>query len=410
MKELSCLYGISKLVEEDNLTIDNLIQRTLELIPPSWQYPEITCARIKLNGRSYKTKQFRRTNWVQSQKISVNKENIGVLEVFLFENKSEKGEGPFLIEERNLLNVIAERLGHIIEHKLADEALQKAHDDLQIRVEKRTKELAAQNMHLQNEILKRKKTEELLEQRVMERTLELQQSHTQLLHSEKLAAIGNLSASIAHEFNNPLQSVMTIIKGIGQYVPMEKKEAELVTLALQECNRMKNLIADLGDFFRPTSGILVWVDLHATLDALLLINKKDFQTRDIKIVKSYGDNMPLIMAVVDQLKQVFLNLLNNAADACAGGGVITITPEALGGENIAVHIEDNGRGISSANIDHIFEPFFTTKPQLDGTGLGLSVSYGIIKKHGGRIDVTSESGKGARFSVILPVESGDNEQ
>ena len=115
VKELSCLYSISKLVEENNLTLDDLIQRTVELIPPSWQYPEITCARIKLNGRSYETKQFRKTNWVQSQKIRVNKENIGVLEVFLFENKPEKGEGPFLTEERSLLNAIAERLGHIIE-------------------------------------------------------------------------------------------------------------------------------------------------------------------------------------------------------------------------------------------------------------------------------------------------------
>ncbi len=109
--------------------------------------------------------------------------------------------------------------------------------------------------------------------------------------------------------------------------------------------------------------------------------------------------------VADQLKQVFLNLLNNAADACEGGGMITITTEAISGENIAVNIEDNGAGISPANLAHIFEPFFTTKPELKGTGLGLSVSYGIIKKHGGYIDVKSELGKGSKFSVFLPVES-----
>ncbi len=174
-----------------------------------------------------------------------------------------------------------------------------------------------------------KKAHDSLEQRVTERTLELKKSHEQLLHSEKLAAVGKLSASIAHEFNNPLQSVMTIIKGIEQYVPLEKTEAELVALALQECHRMKDLIAGLRDFFKPTSGILTQVDIHAILDSILLICRKDIKNRKITIIKKSADNIPPIMAVADQLKQVFLNLLNNAADACEGGGMITITTEAM---------------------------------------------------------------------------------
>jgi PAS domain S-box-containing protein len=254
-----------------------------------------------------------------------------------------------------------------------------------------------------------KKVNEELEQRVMERTLELQQSHAQLLHSEKLAAIGSLSASIAHEFNNPLQSVMTIVKGIEQYSPLDDKEKHLLSLALQECTRMKNLIADLRDFFQPTSGTTMHVDLHALLDALLLLSKKYFSSRNITIVKNYGDNIPPVMAVADQLKQVFINLMNNAADACEKDGVITFTTQKIG-EHIAVHIEDNGKGIEVADMAHIFEPFFTTKPEVKGTGLGLSVSYGIIKQHGGRIDVKSERGKGSTFSVFLPIESANNDQ
>ena len=248
-----------------------------------------------------------------------------------------------------------------------------------------------------------RKANEELEQRVRDRTLELEKSHRQLLHAEKLSAVGKLSASIAHEFNNPLQSIMTIIKGIGKYVPMQEKETKLVALALQECSRMKNLIANLNDFYRPSFGKPVSVDVHQILDALLLISKKDFHTRNIKIVRNYGDNIPPLIAVADQLKQVFLNLLNNAADACDGNGVITLCTDSSG-ETIGVHIEDNGRGISTEDMGRIFEPFFTTKSEIKGTGLGLPVSYGIVKKHGGDIEVVSEPGKGSKFSVYLPVE------
>ncbi len=241
------------------------------------------------------------------------------------------------------------------------------------------------------------------EQRVEERTHELEESHAQLLHSEKLAAVGRLSASIAHEFNNPLQSVMTVLKGLEQYASLEGKDQKLVSLALRECLRMKNLIASLRDFHRPTSGTPAPVNLHSILDDLLLICNKDFRTRKIEVEKKYAGHLPAVLVVVDQIKQVFLNLLANAADACEHGGIITITTERSD-ENIVAHIEDTGSGISQENLGSIFEPFFTTKPEHKGTGLGLSVSYGIVKKHGGRIDVASEPGKGARFSVVLPIK------
>ena len=253
-----------------------------------------------------------------------------------------------------------------------------------------------------------RKANDELERRVVERTIALQKSHEQLLHSEKLAVVGNLSASIAHEFNNPLQSIMTIINGIGKYVPLEEKEEQLVALALQECHRMKNLVANLRDFYRPSDDKSTLVDLHAALDTLFLISKKDFRTRKITVVKQFAHPFPLVIAVADQLKQVFLNLVSNAADACEGGGLLTITTEVIG-KNVAVHVEDNGIGIGAPDIAHIFEPFFTTKRETKGTGLGLSVSYGIIKKHGGDMEVKSEPGKGSKFSVFLPIESENNE-
>ena len=149
------------------------------------------------------------------------------------------------------------------------------------------------------------------------------------------------------------------------------------------------------------------MDIHAVLDNLLLLGKKEYSTRKIIIEKRYSENMPRIKAVADQLKQVFLNLFNNAADACDGGGTITIKTETLG-EKIVVRIHDTGTGITPEDKAHIFEPFFTTKPAIKGTGLGLSVSYGIIKGHGGEITVASEPGKGTTFSVTLPIEGGHN--
>ncbi len=158
---------------------------------------------------------------------------------------------------------------------------------------------------------------------------------------------------------------MTIIKGIGRYVPLETKEEKLLDLALQECNRMKSLVANLRDFYMPTSGKSGPVDLHATLDGLLLLSKKDLSSRGITVVKRYAGSLPSVRAVNDQLKQVLLNLLANAADACERGGLITISTEVRG-EGLAVHVADNGTGISPAAMPHIFEPFFTTKPELRG--------------------------------------------
>ena len=260
------------------------------------------------------------------------------------------------------------------------------------------------------DITEHEKTKEALkeakdecEQLVTQRTLELQKSHEQLLHSEKLAAVGNLSASIAHEFNNPLQSIMTIIKGIGQYANLDQKEGELLDLAHQECKRMAGLIANLQDFYKPTTGKVEPVDLHAVLDALLLMAKKEYLTRKIDVVREYAGGLPAVTGVVDQLKQVLLNLLNNAADACEGGGTITVATEVTSRGKIAVRVRDTGVGIEPENLRHIFQPFFTTKSAKKGTGLGLPVSYGIIKKHGGDIEVQSERGKGSTFSIFLPI-------
>ena len=246
-----------------------------------------------------------------------------------------------------------------------------------------------------------------LERRVEERTLELQKTQSQYLHAEKLSAIGKLSASIAHEFNNPLQSVLTILQTFNKCLKLEEEDRILLDLAIAESQRMKSLIRSLQDFNRPSEGRKIFMDVHVCLDSVLLLLKSDFKRKKITTELNYAERLPQILAIPDQIKQVLFNILNNAADACLQtGGTITITTWQEE-ERICMAIKDTGKGIKAENIDRIFQPFYTTKSVVKGTGLGLSVSYGIVRNHGGEIRVESNPGKGSTFTLVLPV-SGDD--
>jgi signal transduction histidine kinase/DNA-binding response OmpR family regulator len=248
------------------------------------------------------------------------------------------------------------------------------------------------------------KTHAYLEKEMAKRTAELQQAHRQLLHAEKLSAIGRLSASIAHEFNNPLYGVMNVLSGLQKRGGLRGEQAELTELAVKECLRMKKLLENLHDFNRPTSGVKTYVDLNKLILETLTFYKKELNLAKINLTKQLSKNLPKIYGVEDQIKQVFLNLISNACDACKSEDVVTISTDQEG-EYIIIRVQDTGKGIPPENLPKIFEPFFSTKPEVKGTGLGLSVSYGIIKNHGGRIDVTSEPGLGTTFTVSLPTHS-----
>ena len=231
----------------------------------------------------------------------------------------------------------------------------------------------------------------------------LQESRRQYLHAEKLSVIGKLSASIAHEFNNPLQGILSILKGVKKRATMDEADKELLDAAITEGNRMKDLIRNLQEFNRPSSGRKTAMDMHQALDSLLLLQKSDLTGRRITVVRNYAEQLPRIMAVSDQIKQVLLNLLANAADACPqSGGVITISTWQKG-ESVAVAIKDTGTGINPEDMEQIFQPFYSTKGEAKGTGLGLSVSHGIIQDHQGEIQVESPPGEGATFTILLPI-------
>ncbi len=270
-----------------------------------------------------------------------------------------------------------------------------------------------QNVHLSvwRDINERKRIEKLmldyqdkLESAAQTRTLQLHEMQDKLIHSEKLAAIGRLSASIAHEFNNPLYGIQNVLEGIRNNCQLKDDYQGLVDLSLAECSRVKMLIQNLQDFNRPSPGKKENADIHALINPILTMSKKRCKVNRIDIKKEYNDSLPMVCCVVDQIKQVLLNLFNNAVDAMEDeGGVLTITTNIIG-EHIAVHIQDTGKGINPDNLKNIFEPFFTTKSSVKGTGLGLSVSHGIIHNNNGKIEVGSKLGKGSTFTVLLPAK------
>ena len=223
----------------------------------------------------------------------------------------------------------------------------------------------------------------------------------QLHHAQKLEAIGKMAASIAHEFGNPLLGIRFALRDVQQREGLDSEDKKLLHLAEEECDRMRKLIRDLQQFNRPTNRKKTIFDLHRLLDDICALNQNLLAKHAITLNREFAGQPALLTAVEDQIRQVCINLLLNAIDAMAAkGGLLRLRTEVRSGE-LVFSFGDNGPGIREENLDRIFEPFFTTKASAEGTGLGLPVSYGIVKAHGGSIQVRSIPGDTV-FTVVLP--------
>lgn len=279
-------------------------------------------------------------------------------------------------------------------------------------------------------------------------TLEqLKNTQSQLIHSEKMASLGQLTAGIAHEINNPLNFIYAGISALEncitdflkitdtfQHIMNESEKEKIIEYISQlqqnstaqeyeeskvDINslvkdikigaiRTTDIVKGLRNFSRFDEGIPQYGDIHNDLDAAIMLLRAKL-IKDITVSKKYGDKIPEISALHGQLNQVFTNIIANAIQAMEYGGKLTILTKTIlvnGKNHVSISIKDTGVGMSQQVKDKIFEPFFTTKDIGEGTGLGLSISYGIIQKHQGNIEVFTEAGKGTEFVITLPIEMG----
>jgi signal transduction histidine kinase/FixJ family two-component response regulator len=227
----------------------------------------------------------------------------------------------------------------------------------------------------------------------------VEESQKALLQAEKMAAAGRLSASIAHEVNNPLQAVQNCLHLAGREDLAQEKRDEYFNLARAELDRLILTVRRMLDFYRPGATSKEKVDLAEMLQYILNLMSKQLSESNIKVVVDFLGKIPAIKAVGSQIQQVFINLILNAVDAMPEGGVLTITIRPFKG-GMEITFQDQGRGIPKDKQANVFEPFFSTKD--GGTGLGLTVSYNIVTAHGGTLELLPERGPGACFRIFLP--------
>ena len=253
-----------------------------------------------------------------------------------------------------------------------------------------------------------------LELMVEERTRQLEDTHAQLIHKDKMASLGKLSASVVHEINNPIAGILNLtilMKRIIEEESLKKNEIDqfsgYLNLMETETRRISRIVSNLLAFSRQSKMELKRINVNQLVERTLVLNSNLLKINGVKVIKHLSPDLPDLVGSQDQLQQVIMNIVSNAAEAleASGGGTLDIeTRHALTEDKIYIRFKDTGIGIPRENFSMLFEPFFTTKKKGKGVGLGLSVAYGIIREHGGTINVESKVGKGTTFELELPRE------
>jgi len=352
VKELTCLYEIAKVSSRPGISLEEILQKAVALLPPGWLYPHLATARITLNGQSYKTPGFKNEFQSISSDIIADGIKKGSIEVAYRKKMPVLDEGPFLREERSLIDAIAHEIELILERR---------------HVEKEKEKL-----------------------------------QEQLRHADRLATIGQLAAGVAHELNEPLGNIL----GFAQLIKKNEDLPELVKSDIKKIEsasfHAREVIRKLMLFARQSPQHKAALDINQIVEEGLYFFESRCARAGIELIKEMAPDLPKIIADGNQLHQILVNLVVNAIQAIDNKGTIKIITGKQD-NNVVLAVEDTGMGMSEEVKSRIFIPFFTTKDVTEGTGLGLAVVHGIVASHGGEITVTSEPGQGSRFEVKIPI-------
>lgn len=256
---------------------------------------------------------------------------------------------------------------------------------------------------LQQTVLELQQTQQELQARISAQ----REAEARLIQAAKLAAVGEMAAGVAHELNNPLTTVVGFTELALEDLPIDSAARADLDLVLKEARRARSVVRRLLDFSRQAETVRVKADLNEIVDDVLMLTKHLMHTSNVQAEIRLGENLSWVLVDRNQIKQVVINLVNNALYAMPDGGrlvVETAEQERYNRKWITLTVRDTGIGIPSENLERIFEPFFTTRGDRGGTGLGLSVTYGIVTDHSGMIEVESKLNSGSTFIVWLPLD------
>lgn len=352
MKELKCLYDIAKVIETPGVTLEQISKETLHILPSAWQYPEITCAKITIDNWEYRTDNFVETKWKQSADITAQEEIVGAITVCYLEEKTKSDEGPFLKEERRLLEAVAERLGNIVH-----------------------------SMHIEKA----------------------------LIENQRLGAIGEMASSVAHDFNNSLQAmygnIELAIRNSGIDKNILPNLETIKTIVDDAAARVKLLQRFSGNnqTKREYSEVNIKSLIEEVLEQTRPLWKDDAEKKGLSFtVTTKYTKIPDIFGNTAELRTALFNVLKNSIEAMPLGGIISIETGKKS-KTVFITITDSGTGMDQETKTKIFQPFYSTKGFEIGRGLGMSSVYGTVKEHNGNIYIKNTAlGEGTSIEILLP--------
>jgi signal transduction histidine kinase len=351
VKELTCLYGIAQVAERAGDDLDAALAGIAALLPAAWQYPEVTEARLTLDERTWATAAFREGAESQRAEIFVGGAPRGCVEVAYREGRPPADEGPFLREERDLIQEVARQVGLLVERAQTSQ--------------------------------------------------EKERLRQQLWHSERLGTIGQLAAGLAHELNEPLGSILGYAQLAQRSFGLPDQTGRDLAKVVKASLHAREIVRRLLLFARQAPASGEPVALNDLIRESLFLLESRCRRAGVKIVLALAADLPTVPADRSLLGQAFVNVAVNGIQAMPAGGPLEVTTKALA-TGVELVVEDHGEGMAPEVLARCFDPFYTTRDIGQGSGMGLAVTHGIVTSLGGSIEAASAAGKGSRFVIRLP--------